>query len=194
MKRYDQLFGIIDRERPESIVEVGTWKGDRAVAMLRRARKWRPQVSYLGIDLFEDATAASDRDELNVKPHHTLEGVRQRLEMEFRNLSGVTVRLLKGNSRDVLPETVADLAFIDGGHSLATIESDFARLRGSRCIVLDDFYGPDRNGHCPNVSRWGCNELLLQLAIEEGWKIRVLPQQDPVMGGGVVQMVEVRRP
>jgi hypothetical protein len=193
MNRYNQLLTVIDREKPASLVEVGTWNGDRAVAMIRRARQWQPRVSYLGVDLFEDASPATDRDELNVKPHHTRDGVRQRLEVALRDLGGVELLLLKGNSRDVLPSTAADLAFIDGGHSLLTIESDFDRLQGSRCLVLDDFYGPDRDGRCPDVSRWGCNELLLRLALEAGWKIRVLPAQDPVRGGGLVQMVEVRR-
>lgn len=198
--RYDQLTVLINAHKPTRILEVGTWNGHRAMALAAQALKMSERVHYVGFDLFEDATEETDARELNVKAHNSVADVTRRLE-EFKAANeGFTFELHKGDTCQTLPEWVAgakeateaagkeleiDLAFIDGGHSIPTIASDFGNLKDiSQVVVLDDFYSLDDNNVIPDVSRFGCNALL-----EPGeYDVFIMPQADPVAGGGRVQM------
>ena len=186
MKRYEQLNTLIEQNKPKHIVEIGTWNGDRAIQMCREALKYNDNIKYTGFDLFEDATEDTDRNENNVKVHARESAVRLRLRNELPN---VDVALIRGNTRQSL--AVWSLAggreaevfvFIDGGHSIATVRSDFEHLKNFPVIVLDDYYVPDQEGHCQDTSKFGCNHLV------EKYGMGLLPQKDPVQGGGYVQM------
>ena len=186
--RYNQLLPLIAYHKPKTIVEVGTWNGLRAIMMATEALK-HGEVHYIGFDLFEDATPDSDERELNVKAHSTLADVESRLrEFQERN-PGFTYRLIKGDTRTTLitaksvdkatDASQADLAFIDGGHSIETIRNDYEALKNSKIVVLDDYYtGRDTEKH-------GCNSLIKDL------DALVLPHEDPVKGGGKVQMAVI---
>ena len=172
--RYDQLLQAVVELQPKSILEIGTWNGHRASQMLRLS----PGATYYGFDLFEDASEETDEAEKNVKPHHSLAAVKARLE-------GYRVHLYKGNTRDTLKDFAEpiDFAWIDGGHSVETIESDWKNV--SRVLVpgaavfFDDYYtGID-------TEKFGCNKVV------ECWSHVVLPQRDPVIPEGWVQMVRV---
>jgi len=74
--------------------------------------------------------------------------------------------------------------WLDGGHSIETIQSDWDNIK--RCLVedavvfFDDYYtGPI------DTERYGCNKIV------QGLKHKVLPDRDPVAGGGWVQIVQV---
>lgn len=188
MNRYGQLIDIVRKEKPKVILETGTWKGKRALQMLEAA----PGAKYVGFDLFEDANGDTDREEFNVKPHFTRSEVRKKL-------NGYDVELVKGNTRDTLPVWIreapvqcVDLAFIDGGHSVETIKSDWmncwsvVRLRGG-VIVLDDYYTDMPEKRLDEV---GCNRLLDEYGEHNEWEL--LPIKDHVAGGGFVQMAVVR--
>lgn len=168
---------MIDHYCPETIAETGTWNGSRAIEMCNCALKKRSRVRYLGFDLFENATAASDAREFNVKKHYSWKEVNERLS-EFQSVNpGFRYELKKGDTRDTLVfPTKVDFAFIDGGHSVATISHDLNMLSGSRVIVVDDYYtdGPD-------TKKFGCNEVI-------ECEFTVLPWRDRVKGGGFVQM------
>lgn len=181
LKRYSQLLTAIDLFKPETIVEVGTWNGDNAIRMIRQAQKHRKKVIYIGYDLFEDATDQTDSDELNVKKHFTAAEVEAKI---LANCPGAEVQLIKGNTRQTLNNIAADFCFIDGGHSVETIESDHSRCAGSAVIIHDDYYVPDGDGKMPDTSLYGCNDLVQRLG--DGV---VLPLADPVQGGGFTQMV-----
>lgn len=178
--RYNQLLPIIAHNEPKTIVEVGTWDGHRAILMATEALKHNKEVYYVGFDLFENATEETDERELNVKPHHSLADVTARLE-DFRSTNpGFRFQLVPGDTRETLKDFRAhpvDFAFIDGGHSIDTIRSDYENLKHSKVIVFDDFYS-DRD-----TAEHGCNEIVADL------DRLVLPQKDPVKGGGRVQMV-----
>jgi hypothetical protein len=156
-QRYRQIDAILDALTPGSIVEVGTWNGGRAMQMVSRALRYRGEVSYLGYDLFENATAETDARELNGKGRVTLEGVRQRLDKFAALNPGARFELVRGDTRLTMRATAADFAFIDGGHSVETIRSDVANLTGTRLTVLDDFYlaGVD-------TARFGCNRVIAE--------------------------------
>ena len=178
--RYQQLIPIIAHNKPATIIEIGTWNGLRCLEMVKEALKHSETVFYTGFDLFEDATDETNKRELNVKNHFSEADVRVRL-LEFKeNNPGFDFNLIKGDTNKTLSEgTEADFAFIDGGHSVETIRHDYECLKGSKVIVLDDFY---QDG--PDIEKFGCNFL-----IEEFDRPVVLPQADPIRGGGTTQIV-----
>jgi predicted O-methyltransferase YrrM len=173
--RYLQLLDAVRQKQPTAILEVGTWNGVRALEMLNLA----PKARYYGFDLFEDATAETDRQEMNVKPHYYMEKVFERLE-------GFDAHLYKGNTRETLKtfNEKVDFVWLDGGHSIETIRSDWENVK--RCLMpgawvfFDDYYSDGID-----TSRMGCNEIVKDL------KHEVLPEKDWVKGGGRVQMVRV---
>lgn len=183
LKRYEQLLTAIDLYKPRSIVEIGTWSGVNAIRMIQRAQKNLPSVKiqYIGYDLFEEASATTDAEELNVKKHHGINEVEGRIKDACPD---ACITLYKGNTRDVLHIPPVDFCFIDGGHSLETIANDHAKCSGSSVIIHDDFYIADEDGKIPNIELYGCNKLVSQIG---GW---VLPFADKVAGGGYVQMVQ----
>ena len=141
---------------------------------------------YFGFDLFESGTEDDDRREFNAKKRVALRQVSQFLrQFPFDH------ELYRGNSRQTLPKFLAehgencvDFAFIDGGHSVATIASDWQHVKRavkpSGVVVFDDYYtdGPDTN-------KVGCNQIVEKL------KHDVLAGADPVLGGGRVHLVTV---
>lgn len=171
MSRYDQLIAICGINRPQKIVEVGTWNGDRAIQMIHAAGA----KEYVGYDLFEEATDETDAEESNVKPHFAMDEVGHKIKAACPDCE---VTLIGGNTRETLhgKEVVADLAFIDGGHSAETVLGDWEALKGSKIVVLDDYY-EGREG--------GCNFL-----VDDAFE--VMPLKDPVQGGGSVKMAVTR--
>jgi hypothetical protein len=197
--RYGQLINIVDDIKPSTILEVGTWGGDRAIQLCETALKHKDKVTYFGFDLFEDATSQSDADELNVKRHFTVDEVIGKLRV-FQEKVGVErfeAHLFKGNTRETLPAAMAeiekqgieiDLAFIDGGHSIETMRSDIAAVEKAKVCVVDDYYLPDEQGRCPDTTKYGANAILHETPekLFNAWKW--LAQTDPVKDGGLVRM------
>ena len=174
MNRYAQLLQIIDQVKPETIFEFGTWNGDRAIEMIKAAQKHKPKVQYAGVDLFEDATPETDAAESNVKAHHKVQEVHDKIKAA----TGAELLLVKCNSRELKDPVQADFVFIDGGHSLDTIRHDYNLSKSSKCIVLDDYYIPDETGACLDITKFGCNALVGEI------KATVLQQKDPVFKDG----------
>lgn len=180
-------------------MEVGTWNGDRACVMAEEALKHHSAFHYWGFDLFEEATAEINAAEFNTKSVNTCDAVNQKLAGFSRSHSGFSFELIKGNSQLTLHSAQestwknpddgsinqlrsADLVFIDGGHSVDTIASDYSVLKQARVILFDDYYTRDANGDCPDTEKVGCNKLVDQLdAI-------LLPAHDQVGSGGRVQI------
>ncbi|MDH5483166.1 MAG: class I SAM-dependent methyltransferase [Candidatus Bathyarchaeota archaeon] len=119
-------------------MEIGVADGENARNMIRAAfRNFSPEeVEYFGFDLFGGNDGS------------WIEQVRQKLEE-----NGCKLKLFSGDSVKTLPELVKtlpkmDLIFIDGGHSYATVKSDW---ENSRNLMHDetavffhnyDFSGP----------------------------------------------------
>ena len=184
--RYRQLIDLVAERQPKLVIEIGTWNGDRAIQMAQVS----PGMQYVGFDLFEEATVATDEREKNVKPHHAMADVAKKLRE-----AGVSGVLFRGDTRETLPRFVAeqdvkaDLIYIDGGHAVETIRSDLEHalklIKPGGLIVLDDWYEdmPEEE-----LARFGCQAVLP----ETGLKYEVLPVSDPVKGGGVTKMAVVR--
>jgi len=150
MNRYKKLLDIVREAQPRHVVEIGTWNGKRATEFMAVT-----DCYYTGFDLFEEATKETDEAELNVKNHNEMVEVAKMIEMAgFSKFS-----LIRGDTKETLPKwenEPFDFAFIDGGHSLKTIQSDFhhiyERIDDGGIIVLDDYYKPEVEG-------FGCNFL-----------------------------------
>lgn len=182
MSRYNDLLKIIELTKPRSFVETGTWKGHNAVRMLTIARQYCDKPQYVGYDLFEDATPETDELEFNLKEHPTIAGAYAKI---LKKCPWAEVNLIKGDTRATLRSITADLAFIDGGHSLETIRHDYEALKHSRVVVFDDYYTRDENGEMPDITKFGCNELL------KDKQHLVIHSQDRVRTGGIVNLAVV---
>ena len=151
--RYKVLLDIVREAQPYHVVEIGTWNGKRACEFMAVT-----DCFYTGFDLFEEANRDLDAQELNVKAHNEIVEVAKRIEM-----AGLSkFALFRGNTRETLPDWIDnhykpfDFAFIDGGHSVETIKSDFdyiyENIDDGGIIILDDYYKPEVEG-------FGCNFL-----------------------------------
>lgn len=187
-QRYAQLIDLIRQTRPAIVAEIGTWNGGRALEMAQAA----PGLKYYGFDLFECASDATDAEEKNVKPHHRMDSV---LDMLLKQ--GVDATLIQGNTRETLPQFIAynphikaDIVYIDGGHAVETIRSDYEHakqmLAPGGAIIFDDYYSdmPEEE-----LDRWGANRIVDELPSGD---VLILPIIDPVKGGGGTQLAVVR--
>jgi predicted O-methyltransferase YrrM len=147
--RYDQLIALAAAKKPDVLIEIGTHKGARAKLLKAHCKR------YIGFDLWEFGDDETDRRESNGKGRSTRAQAAQAL-------AGGDFELIAGNTLDTLPAlwergVVADFVFIDGGHSVETIESDWhwtrRMLKPGAVVVFDDYYEPERAG-------FGCNSIV----------------------------------
>lgn len=187
------------------IVEVGTWNGNQAQRLAHAALKRNGAVRYIGFDLFEMQTEADLIGELSKKPpsRATVSDTLERFKSErtrltlWRRRRTFEFDLIPGYTKDTLPAFVAanpglrvDLAFIDGGHSIPTIDNDWAYvsqlLRPGGVILLDDYYGD-----AALAQQFGCNSLIDRLRSDPRWRTSILPHTDVVPGIGTIQLAKV---
>ena len=191
MTRYANIFNCIKLCKPTKIIEIGTWNGKHACKMVTLAKKLQPdkKISYLGFDLFEDFKQADD--EFCPKKPALKELVRKKLHSTNVDF----FELIQGNTKDTLPLlpnhmpnfTPADFIYIDGGHSLETVENDFThtlRLSHEKTIFLfDDYY------HDPELGKkYGCRTLIKSLN-KDDFTITQLGPIDECNGGTSMVMV-----
>lgn len=163
------------------LTEVGVYRGEKAVAMMNemvQAKKGRPfqGSNYLGFDLFEDLTEEKSREELSkprLPPRESQ--VRDFITLSTQNL--LRLELIKGDTVISIPHWVRnnpplalggtqrmDLIFLDGGHSIPTIRSDWDCLQPligpDTIVVLDDYYDNRRD--------YGCRQLVDEVIIPSG--------------------------
>ena len=110
----------------------------------------------------------------------------------------IQAEIYAGNSKDTLPaflerhgEQSVDFAFIDGGHSVDTIRSDWEHvkkiIKPGGVVVFDDYY---EGMPVSELEKYGCNKVLYEDG--EDYAFVVLPIADPVKGGGKTKMAMVR--
>jgi predicted O-methyltransferase YrrM len=197
-QRYAAVTQTIRSMRAKSILEVGTWNGERALAMAAAAFDGTSKVTYIGFDLFERMTADKSKAEFNAKAPTPEAQVRAKLETFRSKHPGFSFLLYKGDTRETIPKflsqarpTSIDFVWLDGGHSVETVASDWEScrraVRAGGMVLLDDFYS---NVEPAFLKKFGCNTLVNRLT-SEGCKIAILPTKDPVVGGGLVQIVRV---
>lgn len=161
-------------------MEIGTHKAVRP-------REWKDSglfFFYYGFDVFEDGNVELNNKEMNGK------GLCQ-MEQAKSNLVGIQHKLYKGLTKDTLPafkyENIkADFAFIDGGHSIETIQNDWGHVKDCMTpggvVVFDDYYSLNY------PEGFGCNEVVKNIEHE------ILPVTDvfPSEHGNIgIQLVKV---
>lgn len=177
--RLEQVLNWVEANKPETILEVGTWNGQMALAMLKRGAK-----KYIGFDVWEEGSEELDEFENNAKKRATEESVANVLE-------GKDFELIKGNSRETVKDYVkgrepfVDMAFIDGGHSKATIKSDLINvltiMKDTGVVFLDDYYFG-----CPTPDM-GAQAVMAELAIP----YTVLPKVDKSRDGSMIKVARI---
>ena len=151
-RRYDHLYRTIRAERPRHIMEIGTWNGERAVRMLKLASRFHPagEIHYYGFDLFEEMTPEKFDEEISKLPP-------TRAEVEAKiATTGANIHLHKGDTTLTMPPLMAslpkmDFVFLDGGHSVRTIASDWQcveqAMHDRTVVIFDDYWeGNDTEG------------------------------------------------
>jgi hypothetical protein len=188
-KRYDQMFELIDRVRPATIVEVGVHRGVRGAKLCSRALLHRKRVRYIGYDVFDTVPAAFQEAALNGKGAPSQAQAEERLSGCGR---GLAVEMVVGDTRETLHgrQVEADFAFIDGDHRVDAIAGDYAALAGATCVVFDDYYRPDRKGRMPDVELYGANQIVAQLEAQ-GARVEILPIGDECKHLGVSHLAVV---
>jgi len=159
-KRYISLYRTIFRNKSRRILEVGTYNGENALQMIQTAAIHFPvgEIEYFGFDLFELLTDEKLKAEASLRPPCISE-VRQKLEN-----TRARITLYQGDTKDILPKIKnklgqMDFIFIDGGHSVETISSDWNCIKDlltkKTVVVFDDYYtnaSPELNGvGCQNI-------------------------------------------
>jgi predicted O-methyltransferase YrrM len=162
--RYFCLADEVKKIKPKTILEVGTHNGRSASIMLEEAVKHNADVKYFGFDLFEDMT-----EEIAVKEHHGKK--LPSMSIASQKLAPYYATLFKGDTKETLaefrPDEPVDFVFIDGGHSVETIESDWNNIKevisDSSVVVFDDYY--------TERTDVGCKTLVDSLE-EEGYDVQ----------------------
>lgn len=192
-KRYDQMEALVAQARPKRIVEVGVHRGVRGAKLCRWAiDSHREPVVYIGYDVFDTVDDEFHAAALNGKGRPGQKAAESRLENVA--LSGrLSWGFVVGDTRECLhgQSVSCDFAFVDGDHRLDAIRGDVAALDCS-LIVLDDYYLPGRLGEIPDLSQYGANAVVDELAAA-GASVEILPHKDVCDHGAFSVLAVVRR-
>lgn len=200
--RYQHLMSAVDattdnskKHKPFRIMEIGVFDGAHGKAMIDRAHKnGRTNIEYYGFDMFEDMTHEINQAEVGKK---TLARSYDDIFKYLRSKSKARdINLFKGDSKKTLPEAVPnllkmDVIFIDGGHSLGTIQSDFEhaiKLAHDKTVtLLDDYYPGDYTKGCAFI-------VDTDLSNRPEFKVEVLDPADVYAESGLsVKFAKVTR-
>jgi len=175
-KRYRSLIREIQKNKSKTIVEVGVFNGRNSKRMIETAKGYNKasNIDYHGFDLFEMLTESELKEEFSKMPL-TESQIREKL-----GVTGVNLHLYKGYSQETLKNFVQenkgkffDFIFIDGGHSIDTIISDWNNLVNvmgpDTVVIFDDYY---RNTEKEILGK-GCNDLIDKLD-QEKYKVEFL--------------------
>jgi predicted O-methyltransferase YrrM len=160
-RRYSELLSRAIISKPIKILEIGVFRGKRAIELIECAKIFNKKIMYYGFDLFEDITNLKIKNELSKRPLNKEEIILKLLKVIpniylFKGNTNKTLKLLNNNKK-------FDFIFIDGGHSIKTIANDWKyaeqKLKKNGIIVLDDYYV----GCKEIIKKFGCNSLVSQL-------------------------------
>jgi tetratricopeptide (TPR) repeat protein len=198
-RRYSQIYQCLRAASPRSILEVGVFDGENALQMIRSAvssTEDNDRFAYHGFDLFEDMDATIFEKEFSKYPLSQ--------EEIFNKLAplGVSVSLFRGDTKVTLPiygkeafgnNTHIAFAFIDGGHSEETIQSDWisisSMMNGQSQVIFDDYYLQTPN----NLKGVGCNRLIDHLKADPKYAVEILPISDRFQKeAGILEIALVR--
>lgn len=167
---YRQLFQYLSEHECRNILEAGTHCGENAVKMIKASKAPEEEIRYFGFDMFEPLSPEQSSLEYsgvysNPPP---LEEVKAKIESETK----AKVLLFKGDSKETIPQNlgslpIMDIIYIDGGHSIPTVASDWNNLKqlmGPETVTFFDDYFPD-------ILDMGCKPL--SDTIGQGYQVKV---------------------
>ena len=134
----------------KNILEIGTFKGKTAIALIKTALRHEPKESihYYGFDLWEDMDEATFANEVSKRRETTMAETLTRIA-EGTGLAKSQIHLFRGFSKDTLWQQLPtlpqmDFIFIDGGHSEETVDSDWRGcvqlMRDDTTVIFDDYF------------------------------------------------------
>ena len=150
--RYDYITKEIHKHKPSTILEIGTHIGLTARIMIETAMVHKDDVFYYGFDMFDFMTEEIAVEEYHGKTLPTLQAASKRLR-DFPH------KLKMGNTQNTLPrfkpDRPIDFVFIDGGHSVETIQSDWDNIKKlihkDTIVIFDDYYNETEEIGCKPV-------------------------------------------
>jgi len=173
-KRYAQLLILILLKKPKSILEIGVYTGLRSKEMLMAAGVFSKKLNFYGFDLFEDFKENLLIKEFSKKPLKK-STIKKTLDKYGK------INLYKGFTQKTLPKFLKenkkiDFVFIDGGHSLKTINNDWKYIKKimhkKTVVVFDDYYDDIKF-----TKKFGCNKLIYSLN-KRKYNIKIHPLSD----------------
>lgn len=179
--RYARLLEEARLAKPRTIVEIGTWRGDRAEELLEIALEHHTpeEVSFFAFDLFENMSSETAEVEGS---RSTSNPTQAQVTARLKRFSdaGASIQIIAGNTLETLASTSLpriDFAFIDGGHSYSTVRSDWenvARAIGPNSVVIFDDYV---NEGAIEAYGFGVNKLVSEIDTA-AYKVEVLNPAD----------------
>tara|TARA_B100000900_G_scaffold349620_1_gene315832 strand:+ start:2738 stop:3385 length:648 start_codon:yes stop_codon:yes gene_type:complete len=175
-KRYVNLILLILKNKPKKILEVGVYNGRRALQMIEAAKIFNKDIEYYGFDLFEDLTKNQLTREESKQPN-SMKEIITHLSKHAK------INLFKGYTKNTLKKFLSsnkskiDFCFIDGGHTIQTIENDYKYCsqisKKNSLIVFDDYY----TLNVPNTNKFGSNKIYNYLN-KINKRLKLLPFED----------------
>ena len=162
-----QLFNIVIDDRLSSKIDYRK--------VLKKYNSLYKNIEYHGFDLFEGLTKKIHKIEASKFPE-TLDTIKQLLNDHAK------IFLYKGFTNETLKKfslngVNIDFIFIDGGHAVKTIESDFDYslkiAEKNAYIIFDDFY---ETGNI-DITKFGSNKIFEKLQLGKN-KPKLLPFSD----------------
>ena len=156
INRYKYIYECIDQCRPKTIVDIGVHDGIRSQKIIATAKHHNADIMYYGYDLWEDMRDEQVYSEfLHPKQRKTQQEADARIAS---CLDRSSFKLVKGDTRITLATHLpssADFIYIDGGHSLETITSDWMNcsriMHKETTVVFDDYWHGDKIAGCSTL-------------------------------------------
>jgi hypothetical protein len=134
------LGPLAEKYHPKIIVESGTHSGRTAAFMCSIALKYNNDVEYYGFDLFDMASEETHKKEINGKGTGSYEKATAKLDSLKSKYPKFKYKLHKGfTTKSFKDPIIADLVYIDGGHSTESVLHDYSMVKDSKVIVFDDY-------------------------------------------------------
>ena len=168
--RYRHIYLTLLNLRPKTILEIGVYRGIRSYEMISLASDLNSSIKYYGFDLFEKITKKKNKLELSKQPLPKKE-----IEAKLNSFKNSKVKLISGDTQITLKKfikskTKIDFIFIDGGHSIKTILSDWKNVKKvmskKSIVIFDDYYD---DGEI--IKKYGCNKVINEIGDEFNFEI-----------------------
>ena len=163
--RYRHIYSTLISLKPKTILEIGVYKGIRSYEMINLASDFNSPIRYYGFDLFKKIPKKRIKSELSKQPLSKKE-----IGKKLNNFNNVKVELISGDTKISLKKFIRskkkiDFVFIDGGHSIKTIFSDWKNVKKiiskKSIVIFDDYYDDTEI-----IKKYGCNKIINEIGDE----------------------------